>query len=224
MAFTKPQQSSNLSDTELLELLNKEGLQETTGKFKNNMTLFLEKFSISPGTVPIKPKALFALYQSWCDDSLKYNNFAKLLYLFLPRKNNTCLINKAPIEILEFILSEQKEDSRPRARSLVAKKRMDAFFGAYSIRPGKLWLENYLLYHLYDAWNFDNKYRTQLNDKDFTKILSLYFEHKRGPRGYLLVALHEDVLQKLPLEVIKDIRNARKQGIFHGKKKKNKKV
>lgn len=207
------QQYNSLSDEELKKLLEiaKEAKEDNVIPIYNDVLAFLHHFNVQAGTFPIKKKLLFKLYRIWSKDPVSAHEFGnKISDHFDRTKGNTCInINKRSLqldnEVLKYLNTEKSINKRASPRY---RKVFERFLKEFDIKEGNTWVEPYIIYHLYDKWNYERNYHKTLSRASFTAFLSLYFTHKRLNQSRMVYfKLNVESLNKhISSEKIKELR------------------
>jgi frataxin-like iron-binding protein CyaY len=204
---------------ELLELVNEAPSDDSVILELNDVVLFLTTFEIKPGTEIILNKELYRLYKMWSKRPINPNHFGMEMAKYIPSRDIHGRYYYT-INISAFKLSERSRQLIrvkliDKTKSKNYKRHFEAFIKHYDLKPGKYWLESYLIFYLYDLWTYKKK--KPLGEKQFHRFAKLYLKHKEKRHGHSVwYAVDESILQHLPQEHIDQIRESRKKK--HGKK------
>jgi hypothetical protein len=221
MSSTRPP-----TDFELEELL---AALENSSEAKETLQLddvagFLSSFQILPGKNLVRFSLLYELYKLWSKNPSAKTSFAFSLNRFLlPQYVDQIayyLINRDAFLLSSKSYQLLQTRTRDKTKSPFYKRHYEAFLKHYGLKPGKYWLESFVLFYLYDKWVL--KKQNPLGEYQFMAFSKLYFIHKRRSRDTRLMwfAVDESILQHLPPEHLAQIRQAHKK--YHAKKDKKK--
>jgi len=152
---------NELSLEDLEKLAEQEVLsKEITHIPEDQMLLFVATFDLRPGKHAVSTQLLYQLYKAWNpNERLLYRQFVPKIRLLFPESSNKeyshLLLSRPATSIYRESLVKKQSISRKPTWYL---RSFRAFCKARHIYPGDLWMEDYILYHLYDFW-FNYIYR-----------------------------------------------------------------
>lgn len=198
---------------------------------KNDVLPFITHFNIQQGTNPVDKRLLYDLYREWSKNPVIRTIFTleigKYLYSFYRANKQYFLINLQTIKVSTLIFDYIKNRKIDKRKSPAWKKHFEDFLNYYNLKPGKFWIENYILYHLYDKWIYNNRRRRLLGEVQFLNLAKLVFESRRKSpdTSVAFVAIDYDSIPRhfLNETVIQNIREGRKLRYGRKKEKKSKK-
>ncbi len=223
---------NNLSEEELLNVLKED--TETYYENVNDLEKFLTFFNLTHGTQLIRKNFLYNIYYKWSKDPLSRRVFGRIMLDYVGSRQigpyTYFLLNQMPLELKQKSLSLLKP-KRDKTKSPTYKKHFDNYLNYYGIRPGKYYLEGFVLYYLYDKWVFSTKKNRPIGYSQFVNFLRLYFDVKRKSKSVNGITdtskvawfgITKDILKHISLIEIQQIREGRAK--YHGRKEKIKKA
>jgi len=193
---------SKESTENLLDLLE-------TNKVKNKVnrdgtiSSFVSVFKLKSGQQSISAEELFNLYKKWTKTPLTRSKFLRELkrYIEYTYKNGYLYF------LIDFtcfnmtVSTKQKLIERPKTKSRIYTTHFENYLKFYGIKQGTFWLEDHILFHLYDKWTYKNKNRHPLSFIQFNKFCKLYFENKTKYFG-----VNKEILNHLTPEHLQQLR------------------
>jgi len=202
---------SSLSTEDLLNQLENDKAPASSGRYKNEVSNFITDFSLESGKEEIPTKLLYKIYKQWSQEPVKYTVFSSILYYFFEKTKKyalNCVKLSVNTEILIDILDNIQKKKHNRANTFASKQQMDSFFKAYDIKPGRMYLEGFILYYLYDSWTYKTRKTRILSKMNFTKVLKVFFTYKLVGNNYHF-RIDKSILQHLPKDVLTTIRSSK---------------
>lgn len=153
--------------------------------YKNDILTFIATFDIQPGEDKIKKTTLFSIYKVWSKNAIKRNEFHLELGKFLPitkmRLTQGYKINQNAIKLTHSAYKEfQKESNKLLSKHWT--KHFQNFLDLYKVKPGEFWIEDSILYFIYDKYNhqmgLDKSNNTALSEKTFYSYSDVYLPYK----------------------------------------------
>lgn len=174
---------NEISDADLLELLNSKADHKyivTSSLTNDDIVMFLSTFNIKPGKEPIQARGLYKLYKDWSKSPINQYSFAHTLNKYYKRQGLYYLIN---LDVLDLAKSALDIIKKPNKRKTVRKSwriHFQSFVDRYSLKSGNFYVNDFILYYLYDKWTYDNRVRGRLGKEQFNEFCKLYFKLKRN--------------------------------------------
>lgn len=183
----------HLTDEELLQALanqgtNVDGTPTIENKDNNDygdpLYAFVQEFDLQPGKEPVVGRAVYKLFTSWNRIiHIPVRTFHTLMEQLLPikRHNDTVYyyLNKKSTDIFKHVVTHT-----PKRRRYIFKKglmnEVKVFTDRFDLVPGKgddtVWVENDVLYKLYDNYHYENNKETPWTFNRFDDVMSHLFE------------------------------------------------
>jgi hypothetical protein len=202
------------TDLEIEDLLAalKESSDSNDELVLSDVASFLSAFKIVPGKHLVRYRLLLELYRLWSKDPVTTEKFEVDVNKFLLGQKYVGL-KYYYIDQSAFVLSAKaqallEKRTIDKSKSPRYKRHFESFLNKHSIKPGKYWVESYLLYYLYDMWAG----KKPLAIAPFESLAKLYFQHKRRTDLRLTYfAVDESILNVLPEEHMEQLRQSRKK-------------
>jgi len=181
----RPKLPTQFSTEELLKALESGDLLPDSGEVKSEDTAasFMQVFMLKPGPYSIKVQELFKLYKLWCPESEQTTlpHFSHILGTYLPShyycNKRHVKINRSPQVFIETIEKYSKSKKRNKVKSPTFQSQFNLFLEQNNIKEGKCFVENYILYYIYNDWCRKTRKRAASRDV-FCGGLDLHFERK----------------------------------------------
>ena len=174
---------SHLNHTEyhLLQLLNEEQEEDILDSYtgENDIVDFISVYKIKEGKNRVKSSVLYDLYKNWAYEPKKKKQFSTQFNKYFHCENNTYNISIDNLSIAVEKLKLLNKQHRNRLKSPIYKTHFDKFVKTFKIFRGKIYIESYIFYFLYDKWVYDNKLKQQLGYNNFIKFMKFNFDSKR---------------------------------------------
>lgn len=227
--MVSPNLKNNLPNTltqeELLKIL-KEDPSEI--KEEDNQTDdilgFVSFFNLKPGKNLVPKKLIYQLYQYWSKAPISSNNFFnKFTLYFQPTgygHRTSFYLNLESINISKRLLKLIDKHTRIKTKSPTYKRHFESFLNHYKLKAGKIWIESYILYYLYDKWTYKIKKKHPLSKEQFYNFCKLYFPKNRITTSSVLFYQVDDIIYKIITR--KEVEEIRKGVRDKNKKEKNK--
>jgi hypothetical protein len=127
----------------------------------NDIVLFLSTFEIQPGQNLVLHKLIYQLYKLWSKQPLNHQHFSiEMAKFILPKdvdNRHYYLINSSAFKLSAKSYQLIAAKTIDKTKSKNYRRHFDAFLKHYDLKPGKCWLESYLIYYLYDLWTYKKK-------------------------------------------------------------------
>ena len=221
------------TEEELLKLLGEPTTEVTTSneedQIKNDVVRFVLFYDIKPGEENVNSKLLYKLYKSWSPlkkDKATINQFNSIFLSIFARSHTSApdpfkypnrtfyRIDKSISHL--FLKMEQNRRKKIHIRSSKNYKRYaEEFMEMYNIKPGSLYVEADLLYHIFDNYQYTKK-RKIISENNFRDLFSLYLPTKRTEHYFLWFGVDESIKNLLTPELVNNWRQGR---VKYGKKK-----
>lgn len=202
---------SLLSVEELISQINQESPEEQNKKEvtlseedESTFLYFLHNFNIVPGNEPIKKNVMWAIYKAWARNPIKRKDFMAQLNSYFPdnttvtNKQGTIYINVNAAKLAFEVFTKFKRLNQ-RLKQKPANDKLDNFLNYYHITDGSYWLEDYLLYFLYDKYSYrvlkiNPNTPLYLSKVVFNGLCNVRFE-KAQKNGTMFYAVNENVIK-----------------------------
>lgn len=192
-------------------------LKKEDNEYKENYQAasFIDAFKITAGNHFIKGSVLYKLFKLW-NKGTKLSSRSFHLQLATILKNVSTgqaayKINEKPTRLINYIDQYEKELKHKIRHNKDYRAHFEKFFRDLDIKPGKLYIEGDILYHVYDTHQYNNRRKTY-NYYLFENICKLYLEAK-FPDGSVLpyFAVDESIKQHIDFESVKNWRKGREK-------------
>jgi hypothetical protein len=217
--MSKKKYDTDLSIEDLLKALNNSSAEDTPVT-NDPIFSFIENFKITHGTNRVSPKLLYKLYRSWnkkhiITQAQFSSQFTK--YYPLHTTNPYYLLNS---EIADLVLQIEKLN-KPKSYSVKYKsvhEHFNKFLNLFNIKPGNLFIEADVFYHVYDTWAYKNNVRKNFSYERFVTVCELYFDNKFFDGSEVLwFGVDQSIKQHISTQAVTNWRQGRKR---RGKKSK----
>jgi hypothetical protein len=217
----KNKYESDLSIEDLLKAVEQDPTQNNNAYVSENPIFsFIENFKITHGTTRVSPKLLYKLYRAWNKKHIiSQLQFNKEFTKYYPQytTNPYYLLNSEIAKLVEQI----EKLNKPKKYSVKYKsvhQHFNRFLNIHNIKPGKLFIEADVFYHVYDTWAYRNKIRKNFSYERFATICELYFDSKFFDGSEVLwFSVDESIKQHISTQAVTNWRQGRKR---RGKKSK----
>jgi len=166
----------------LLDTLQPEDIEKRTAPTSPVLS-FLQAFKISPGEQLIKDTVLYRLFKLWQPDSLiESRNFKRQISQYLPRPRETSpfySINSNTIQINEELVKLVEKKTETKTKSKHYSKHFLKFLSETGLTEGKIYVENDILYYVYNNWRDTKNTKTKLGPNQFLLFCDLHFNKRR---------------------------------------------
>lgn len=186
---------------------------------------FLSYFNILPGEQLVMKWVLYDLYKNWSEMPESRQTFSNKIrrHFFSHTIGGKTFykinLNSFDVEkkTLEYIQSRKINKTKYPSW----QKHYDSFLKFYNIKPGKKWIQSYILMHLYDKWCYKNRKKRLLSELQFFNFCKLYFKYKRNSENRMMwFGVNEEfITTHLTSETLNNLQQARKT--YYGKKQKS---
>lgn len=212
---------NSLTAEDLIKRLEKESNDDLV-VFSNDVQTFFSIFKLEPGSHSVTAKLLYGIYRLWADKPLPKLKFGLEASNFILRgANDSYLLNVLPSE-LKLVLDKLKAKPRNKIKSKAYKNRYEKFISKYSIKPGDYWIEDYVLFYLYDKDRYTARKTTHFSLVTFAKMSRLYFESKFVfKKNIWYFKVDESIKQHLEIRAMENLRKYKE--LQHEKKEQSKK-
>lgn len=209
---------------ELLKSLE-ENVQEDLFDSSDDLITFLARFDIVPGEHIISVKLLYEVYSRWSKAPMKKTEFSSRINKYLPDKiysdNRYLLINLTMFQLSDAsykLLIKNKKNATKIPRM---KEHFEKFLSDNHIKRGNIWLENHILYYMYDKWTYKNRKKHSLGPYQFDAVCRLYFEERnRMTHKRHWYKVDESIFKSITKQQVREMRENLKQLYAKSKKKK----
>jgi hypothetical protein len=188
----KKKLNSDLSIEELLKALNGDSDEDADNADEiissNPVFAFIQTFEIKEGKHRVSCSLMYDLFKQW-DKFSSLNNvqfFTEFQKYFRVEniasryhRNRFYLVNKDLFEIVKHVETYKRPQFIDNIRFKAYKKHIESFFEQKDIKPGDLYIESDVFYHIYDTWVYKKEIKRQLSHRHFSAVCKLYFTNKR---------------------------------------------
>lgn len=217
---------SNQSIEELLSLLEKAPKSDATSseyfgedlELKDDVLNFSSVFKIEAGDRPIKADLVYRIYKNWSRNPVTRNSFTNKLGEFLPKDGKYYLL-KHNIFQLTKLTKTLLEQRQKKTKRRINREYFQSFFDHYSIKDGKLYIEGYILYYLYQEWCDKFKRKYFYKHQPFLLALKVFL-NTRNSRSITFFRVDQSILQYLSETKLDALRKGRRK--TNGKEKSSK--
>jgi len=177
---------------------------------------FLAAFKITEGKHFIKGSVLYELFKLWNKGTkLSSKSFhlqlAKIMKNLNPSGGASYRVNERALRLVNYIAQYKKKHKQKPLYNKDYRKHFEKFFNELNIRPGNLYVEADILYHVYDTHQYNNRRKTY-NFRIFENICKLFFEDKYPDKTVLpFFGVNEDIKQHISESAVRNWRQGRKQ-------------
>lgn len=210
---------TELEIEDLLKSLDNDIKEDEIFDYQNDIIPFLSKYEIKPGTFKVTKRLVYYLYKLYSQNAIELTTFSRECLKYLDDTQGFYLINKKDIELSKEIYKLYKAKKRVVEKSPHIKTHFQAFLNHYKLVPGTYYIESFVLFNLYDQFNYNNKKINLLGYKSFIKMCNLFFQRKRLTSNRVTwYGVDKSITDVLTPERLTTMREGRVE--FHGKKKK----
>jgi hypothetical protein len=201
-----------ISDEELLKLVD--NTPDSIGY--DSIDRFIQEFDLKKGTTPISKTVLYTLYKNTTKTPLDRNQFKFRISLILPTDKSVYYVTEEFFEKAVSVYNKLYKTAiikpkHKRKTNPFAYKQIEAIIGYYNIQKGKDWIEDFVLFHFYDKWLYNEKPRVKpLKKRTFILQLKEYLDFKQDNKGIVWFGLDFSKLASISPEQVNNIRAGRK--------------
>ena len=217
--------SKRLPNEQTLEELLKtieESQDESIVGVSDDVFIFISTFNILPGNNRILKRTMYALYRSWSKTPSSKQGFGRRMCEHFEstysqgKEYYKINIDSFTVkkETLQLIESKKKE----RVKYPFWQNHFQSYLLFFGIKKGNVWIDSFVLYHIYQKWCYDNNRKTTLSKHEFHKFCKLYFKIKRNiQNNEIWFAVNKEFVDAfLPPEKLASLHQGRK---FRNEKK-----
>jgi len=207
-----------ISDEELLaslvgEDLSKESLEY---KFDNPIASFVQAFKLEAGKEKVPARLLFNLFKNWTRGlAFNQSSFNYQLDSYLPTADTNqkvYLVNKKVLEISKQLDEILKKKRKPKYKSKVWITHFERFLSDTGLEPGTVYVEQDILYYVYNRWCDDNRKKSILGYISFGEMCGLVFDKKHlNVNDLNWIAVNEKIKELITAEEVQRWRLGRKR-------------
>ncbi len=220
MSTGKQKNHTELSEEELLKILQEESLDENSEQTNNSINTytnndncddivsFLLRFNIKPGNELVSLTLIYKLYCLWYkgENKLTKLNLKKIITDYLPGDFSGKIVffkcNRDFLDIEKF-LTENRSKKRNLLMSKSYRAQIETFLNKHDIKPGDTYIDPEILYQLFLNWTTSKRPHTL---STFKELLKIYLKTKLID-GYLLFEIDNSNIGKyLNEEIYQQIR------------------
>jgi len=184
---------------------------------------FIDTFKVIKGKNPVPKFVVYNAYKRSVRAPLTKGQFIAALALKIPSDASSFYVGDEFFTTATFIAKtftppmKKKKDPTTNPRHQKQFRRYAEF---YNINKGDYWIEDFVLFHFYDKWNYNEKpsFKAQFSLSSFRKQAEIQFEHKRDGKGITWFKIDAEHLTNISPEQIGNIRAGRKKRRSYGKK------
>lgn len=180
----------NLTDDELSKLLEESSNdpKQEADYLLNDIPGFINTYNIKPGDIPFNTNSLYQLYFHWSQAPVIKPTFrsfmGSMLMVASPKGKHTnyYMINQDSLKLtitLKKLIDSRRSKTPKKTKSKNHRNHFQLFLNQNTIKPGSYFIESYVLYYIYDKWQFNNKMKIRLGKNQLYAFFKLEFEFKR---------------------------------------------
>lgn len=203
-----PKLPNQLSDKELEELLKSS--ESVTSQPSSEIIRFLTVFNIQSGKTRVKAKLLYSIYYKWSQTPMGHTHWGHEMAKFVAYYDEWYYISIPAFTLSEDALKALTPVKKSRYKSKQWHRHFKNFIAHYNMKPGKFWVEQSVLFYLYDLWTFKIRRKRCLGPTDFTIFLRHYFKIVTR-KGVSIISVDHSILNYITTEQIEQIRTAQKK-------------
>jgi hypothetical protein len=214
---------SEISLEELLASIE----QETTGDQDSSVLAFINYFKLAQGKYKVRRTTLYNLYRKWTPEPVDSRAFGCVLTNYFELKDSGkiyyYMLNIEPLALTQLAQDQKNAKNWSKSRLPYQRRHFEDFLKKHEIKPGKMYLEGFLLHYLYDRWTYKNRYLKQLGYVNFSKMCRLYLKHERRTISRISwFGVDPIITTYLSQELIDELRQYRKEYLERKKEKQSK--
>lgn len=195
----------NLSLDELLQAIeNPEdtSVETVIDEPDSDVMLFITTLKIGKGNDRVKRKLLYKLYSEWSKTPTTKVSFSVKLSYYFDFVGEDILIDDNTFSVtnrVKRLLAPKKDYTKnPNLR-----RHIEYFLNKFKIKNGlDMRVQGYILYYIYDNWNYKNRSRNRLGTNRFNKLVGLYVNHNHINNSNKMFYLHKDIKETLTPEYL----------------------
>jgi hypothetical protein len=172
---------TELTDEEIIDLVGQNPSNlEKVYNWPTDVMDFISYYNLKQGTEVVTSKLLYRLYRHWSKDPIPSKAFTSTLTDIFPSNrlghSITILLDKSALNIHNELSKYLESMDKTKYKNWT--KHFTTYLNHYSIKKGGLFINNNVLYNLYDKWCYKNHSKHLLGHKQFNKFCKLFFKHK----------------------------------------------
>lgn len=153
----------------------------------NEVLKFLTTFGIQPGDQLVHTSLIYEFYKQWTlepkvTQTYVTNRIKRYIPLEVKGNNKYFLINKDSIRLTDEVFSYLKGLRKvSRTQSKHWGKHFQSFIESNKVSPGNIYIEDYILFNLYDKWTYEKKIKESIGTlgfKSFRQFCRMYLSVK----------------------------------------------
>ena len=186
-------------------------------KHADNVVEFLSFYNIKHGKNLVSHRLLYRLYKSWTKQAKSVREFCAVIAIYLkPDGKGYYYISENSLNLSKEAQKLLKHKLEDRTKVPQFKKHFDAYIEHYKLKPGKFFLEAFILFDLYDQFVYETKRKYGHGYETFIKFCRLYFEsEKLDKEQHIFFGIDESIKDFITDEQITHLRKNKK---LYGKK------
>jgi len=149
---------------------------------ENDIVAFLSFYEIEPGNDPVPKTMLYKLYCLWSKEPITRKQFAceinKFVLVTHKGSQASYLLNKSSLKLTQEAYSIINSHTRDYTKSPGWRKHFEEFLASTGIKKGDWFIENHILYNLYDEYSYNTKKKARIGPIQFIRFCNLYFPEK----------------------------------------------
>lgn len=219
MSSKQPKLPTNFSIEELLNTLEKIPAHVETDDqsqfdehydYNDDILDFIQAFKINPGQTLIGSMLMYRIYKQWSLNPTTKLKFAKRFGDFIAREGENHYLISANIFNFTKLTKQLLNHKLKRQKRRIKPEYIQEILDYYGIKPGKMWLEGYIIHYLYIEWCDANRRAKKLAYNPFLAALRSFFEFKMTHTS-LFFRVDESILQHLPQSKLDAMRKGKKR-------------
>jgi len=174
---------------------------------------FLKYFNFTPGDHLICKTVFYRLYIKWSEFPLNRKQFGLKIGSYFeshakgPR--TYWKVNVDSLQVNEFLLKYIEKNTQDKTKYPGWRRHFEDFISFYNIKPGKSWVQPYVLKHLYDKWCFNRKRKSMFSEVQLFNFCKLYFDYKRNTTSRMQwFGVNEEFMNTIPKQTLTNLHQA----------------
>lgn len=212
-----------ITNADLLKFLDKD-LEAEVSDTDVAIGNFLSIYNLSNGENLVSSTLLYDLYKLIDKKPISFNTFNKSLVNLIKSKqvnsNRVYFLSKAAGDLKDKLF---KVNKKKQSNGFNFKRHFKAFITYYDLKSSNTWIEDYVLYYLYDTWCYINKAKYSLSLPVFRQFCNLTFKQSKiTPNLVTYYGITDSIYNILDIPSLVQLREGwhKRHGKKQGKNKK----
>lgn len=184
---------TEISNAELLDLLQP-GEQKPIYESKTDVLEFLSFYRLKEGENRVTGTLLYNLYKRWSQKPRTRIQFTDEVIELFPMirygHSYVFLVNRPKDELL--IKKAEFKHKKLKTKSKKWYDHFQTYIKKYSIKTGRFYVKDVVLYNLYDKWLFEQNRKHLLSPEQFNHFCKVFFKSKKI-KGCLWFAVEKGI-------------------------------